>query len=107
MKNNKNKTLIHSQKGKLLFLGSVLIIGGIGFLFPEYLSHLLSMDRFFINITATLLSMVAFIGASLSIKCQHCGLRLVWYALSKKSLGAWVGWLLRVEECPRCEKSNV
>lgn len=104
MENNRNITLIHSQRGKLLFWGGVLIIAGIGFLFPEKLSLLLSIDIFFIDITATFFSIVALIGASLSIRCQYCGLRLIWYAISEKNLGTWLEWLLHVEECPRCKK---
>ncbi len=105
MKNKKNVTLIHSQKGKLLFWGSILSFAGIGFLFPENLSLLLPVDMFFIDITATFLSVIVLVGASLSIRCQYCGLRLFWYAISEKNLGAWLDWLLHVEECPRCKKS--
>jgi hypothetical protein len=107
MKNEISVTLIHSQKNKMLFWMVVIIIAGIGFIVPEYLSSLFSVDLFLINITATLLCLIALIGASLSIRCAHCGLRLVWYALSKKGIGAWLDWLLHVKECPKCGGSSV
>jgi len=106
MKNNGNITLIHSQRSKMLLWGGFLIIAGIGFLIPKDLSILFSIDLFFIDIAATFLSVMALIGASLSIRCRHCGLKLVWYALSKKNIGGWLDWLLHVEECPQCEKNQ-
>ena len=41
--------------------------------------------------------------ACTSIRCPDCGLRWVWYAVSKTDMNQWLTWLVSFERCPGCE----
>lgn len=51
---------------------------------------------------AMLLIAATFYWAGQNIVCPHCGLRLLYYSITKVGLGTWYVWLLTEEKCPTC-----
>jgi len=102
MANDFSETLIAKQKWKLWLWGCVLVVAGLGFLFPMKFAQIFAVDPIAINLAALSLTLAALVGASLSIRCPKCGLSLVWHGLSQEKIGEWLSWLLNVRVCPRC-----
>lgn len=96
------KLLIAKQKWKFVMCGVWLLIAGIGFLATERLSVVFSIPAVLINFGADAVVLLVLIGAVLSIRCPKCGLSLVWFAITTKSIGGWISWLFEVNTCPRC-----
>ncbi len=51
---------------------------------------------------AMVVIVATFIWAGQNIVCPHCGLRLLYYSITKVGLGTWYAWLLTEEKCPTC-----
>jgi predicted RNA-binding Zn-ribbon protein involved in translation (DUF1610 family) len=51
---------------------------------------------------AMVIIVVTFIWAGQNIVCPHCGLRLLYYSITRVGLGTWYVWLLSEEKCPKC-----
>lgn len=51
---------------------------------------------------AMVLIVGTFLWAGQNIVCPHCGLRLLYYSITKVGLGTWFVWLLTEEKCPSC-----
>lgn len=47
-----------------------------------------------------------FYWAGQNIVCPQCGLKLLYYAITKVGLGTWYVWLLSEEKCPDCGYSG-
>jgi len=95
-------TLVASQKKKLWLFGVMLAFAGLSFLFKNEISHFFEVDSVVVNLGALLLTLIAFVAALLMIRCAHCDLRLVLYAMTHHSAGQWLEWLLTVKKCPKC-----
>ena len=102
MNENELPTLVASQERKLWLLGGLLAIAGFGFLFTDGIGRMLGVDAFVVRLGTLLLTFGTLAAAFFTVRCQHCGLRLVMYAISHKGVGAWLRWLLAVKKCPRC-----
>lgn len=51
---------------------------------------------------AMVLIAATFYWAGQNIVCPQCGLRLLYYSITKVGLGSWYIWLLNEEKCPDC-----
>lgn len=57
-------------------------------------------------IAAMVLIAVTFYWAGQNIVCPQCGLKLLYYSLTKIGLGTWYIWLVSEEKCPDCGYSG-
>lgn len=94
--------LIEPGKWKLWLFGGVIVVSGFGMFFPAWIGHIFGMDGALVQISSLFLTFAALAWVFFSIRCRHCGLRLVMYAMSKRGIGEWLHWLLTVQRCPRC-----
>jgi len=103
MESEKDIVLIYSQRHKLWIWGGLLIFSGVSPFFSEYIFYFLRIDPIVVDLGAVFIFLFSLLGAVFSIKCPKCRLGLVWYAMSKKDVGAWLEWLLNIKKCPRCK----
>ena len=89
-------TLVEGHKWKLWLSGALLAVAGVGFILPN------SFGGVAIELGALLLTFVSLAWVSYTVRCWHCGLRLLMHAMSNQSIGQWLQWLLTVKRCPRC-----
>jgi endogenous inhibitor of DNA gyrase (YacG/DUF329 family) len=94
--------LVASQEWKLWLFGGLFATAGLGFLFTDGIARGFGVDPFAVRIGTLLLTFGTLAAAFLSVRCPHCGLRLVMHAMSHESVGQWLQWLLTVKKCPRC-----
>lgn len=102
MNETDSPTLVASQEWKLWLFGGLVAVAGLGFLFTDWIAGGLGVDPFVVRLGTLLLTFGTLAAAFLSVRCPHCGLRLVMYAMSRQSIGQWLHWLLTVRNCPRC-----
>lgn len=95
-------SLVERQIWKLWLSGALLAIAAIGFLAPERVGSALGIAGVAVELGALLLTFVSLGWAIYAVRCRHCGLRLVIYAMSSQSIGQWLQWLLTAKRCPRC-----
>ena len=95
-------TLVESQKWKLWLSAALLAAAAVGFLVPDGVARVLGNLGVAVELGALLLTFVSLGWAIYAVRCGHCGLRLVLYAMSNQSIGQWLQWLLTVKRCPRC-----
>ena len=95
-------TLVASQEWKLWLFGGLVAVAGLGFLFIDGIASGFGVDPFVVRLGTLSLTFGTLATALLSVRCPHCGLRLVMYATSRQSIGQWLHWLLTVRSCPRC-----
>lgn len=95
-------TLVAPQKWLLWLAGAVLAVAGLGLFFPDAIDQLFGIDAVTVRLGALLLTFVTLAFTLFAIRCPHCGLRLVMYAMSRRGVGEWLQWLLTVKTCPRC-----
>ena len=94
--------LVAAQSWKLRLSFVLLAIGGVCNFAAQPIARVIGVDPGLLLVFGVLLSIVALTFAAMSVRCPSCGLRLFWFAVSKKSVGAWLSWLLQLESCPRC-----
>lgn len=94
--------LIAQQKLRLWLFGGMLGLAGLGLLFPEEIANAFGVAAVSVRFATLILTLSALAAAFLTIRCPHCGLRLVFYAMSHKGAGEWLQWLLEVRTCPKC-----
>jgi hypothetical protein len=95
-------TLVKWQGWKLWLSAAVLVVAAIGFLVPDDVGRVLEIAGGTVELGALLLTFVSLAWAIYAVRCKHCGLRLVLYAMSSQSIGQWLQWLLAAKRCPRC-----
>ena len=49
-----------------------------------------------------LLGLVSLAAMCLSVRCNHCGARWVWMAISTQKVFQWWTWLMSQTVCPKC-----
>ena len=91
-------TLVSTQAWKL-WLGLGVVIVGAAFMWAP---QVFSVESTLGKLAGTAIAMVGFSWLAVTVWCPGCHLRLFWYAVSKKGINEWLGWLLDVSECPRC-----
>ena len=42
--------------------------------------------------------------AYIAVRCQNCGARWIWLAMTEQHAGNWWNWLSAQSKCPRCHK---
>lgn len=99
-------TLIARQLRKLWLIGGMLALAGIGIIFPGDIALIIGATVIAVRIGTLGLIFSALAIAFFTILCPYCGLRLVLYAMSNRSAGEWLQWLLKIKKCPRCGRSN-
>jgi hypothetical protein len=72
---------------------------------------LLSLDRVsrradhaLFELGAVAVAVLAFTWTCLVVRCPGCGLRLLWYAVSKLPHSSWLTWVFQFTECPGCQQ---
>lgn len=94
--------LVDGQQWKLRFGAGLLAFGGASYLMPDGIAAMLGVSGAAADLGATALCLASFGWAASTVRCRHCGLRLVMYAMSHQSIGQWLHWLLAVKQCPKC-----
>jgi hypothetical protein len=94
--------LVAAQSWKLWLCAAVLLLTGIAYLWNRTIGQVVGVSPAVVSLLATLVALITFGFAALSVVCPSCGLHLVWFAVSQKPVGRWLSWLLGVESCPRC-----
>jgi hypothetical protein len=84
----------------LIGIGLFVTIGALlvwTFLFADL------TDYFPLQLLSTM-SAAGVVGAWLcfTIKCPRCDARIVWIAVREQNIGNWLGWVLALMRCPRC-----
>ena len=99
---DKLPALIEGQQWKLWLAGVVLSVGGAGLLMPHGIGRILDVPGVAVHLGAAVLCCMSLGWAAYVVRCRHCGLRLMMYAMSRQSIGQWLHWLLAVKRCPKC-----
>lgn len=81
----------------------ILVLSGTSMVYAQLNINTLSYSAFFYLMSgAVFAGIAAFVFASISVSCPHCGSRWFWAALSGKGHKEWLFWLNAIEACPRC-----
>jgi len=102
VRGNELPTLVESQKWKLWLAAALLAVATIGVLLPDDVARVLGTADVTVGLGALLLTFVSLGWAIYAVRCVHCGLRLVLYAMSNQSIEQWLQWLLMAKRCPKC-----
>jgi len=94
--------LVEGQEWKLWLAGAMLAVAGVGFLMPDGIGRTLDILGVGGNLKKKKLCFASLGWAAYAVRCRHCRLRLVMYAMSHQSIGQWLHWLLAVKRCPKC-----
>ena len=94
--------LIDSQRWKIRLALAIFAAASGLTIFDRQAASWLGLNRYEPTLIATVLGVIGFLWASVSIVCTSCGLRLFWYAITKKSVNAWGEWFINANACPRC-----
>ena len=95
-------TLVSHQHWKLQSAFASVLLSGSLMWFDRPIADLLGVSHYAPTLVGTLLSIATLVLAAVAVRCPSCGISLVWFALSRKSTGAWLGWLLEETTCPVC-----
>ena len=98
--------LVGPQSWKLWLCALLLAFAGVASFASSPVGRIIGVEPALVGLVASALALVVFSLAAWSIACPSCGLRLAWYAVSKKPLGQWLSWLLDAESCPRCHHAG-
>jgi DNA-directed RNA polymerase subunit RPC12/RpoP len=98
----KHSSLVASQQWKLRAAFALVLVASAFMWFARPIAEFLRLSRYTPTLIGTFLGLATLVLASLAIRCPNCRLSLVWFALSKKSTGSWLDWLLDEDTCPRC-----
>lgn len=96
--------LEHSQqRWKIkVFIGLMALGAGVT-LFQSFLYDPLGKELAVkVAIGGMVLIVATFLWAGHNIVCPRCGLRLLYYSITKVGLGTWYEWLVSEEKCPQC-----
>lgn len=99
-------SLVASQRWKLWLFASLLTVSGVGLFAPNHVASAVGASLVTVNLGSTALGLIVLVSGMLSVRCPACRLSLVWYALSKQGIHAWLSWLLDIRVCPRCGFSH-
>ena len=91
-------TLVSTQTWKL-WLGFGTLAVSAAFMWAP---RMFFSDSTVGTLVGTAIGLASFSWLAIAIWCPGCHLRLFWYAVSKKGINEWLGWLLDASECPRC-----
>ena len=98
MPDTNQQPLVKGRQWKLW----LLIILVVGLLFDEWIAQWLQVPSiYYVRIPLCLIAFFMLV-VFLDIRCPRCKLGLMGYAISQKSIGKWLDWLLAVKECPKC-----
>jgi ABC-type glycerol-3-phosphate transport system permease component len=93
------------QLWKLLVTIGLVFAGGAMMAFALAKVEALQPEHFLlIMLTAMLPVSAGLIFACTAIRCRAYGERWFWSALSRKTAGNWLVWLITQQSCPVCKK---
>jgi hypothetical protein len=95
-------TLIRRHRGNLFACAGVLIGVGACYVAPERVAAVVGTSTAMLKLAASATGLAVLAWAASTVRCQRCGLSLVWHAVSTKPAGDWLRWLLEAKSCPRC-----
>lgn len=90
------------QGWKLWLLASLVIISGLSFFYSDEIKNWFGVAGVLVQLGLLILTFTALAWVFYSIRCRHCGLRLVQYSMTNKSAGEWLQWVIEVKTCPSC-----
>ena len=100
MKNAISKT---GQSWKIILLFTALLLSGASMIYGQFNIDTLSNNLFFVFVAGgTIIGLLSFIIACVSIKCPICGSKWFWSAVSGQGKNEWVFWLNSLRACPKC-----
>ncbi|MFL6678825.1 MAG: hypothetical protein ACJ8IK_10830 [Burkholderiaceae bacterium] len=102
MSDGSRVTLVAPQRWKLWVCAAAVAAVGACYIVPDTLAALFVTSSAMLKLAASLAGLVVLVGACLAVRCQACGMSLVWHGVSTKSANDWLSWLLDVQTCPRC-----
>lgn len=97
-----SQPLISAMRGRLWLVGGLTALAASLLFMPAPIGRTAGVDTDIITLAGTLLFFLVLLLASVLLRCPSCGMSLCWHAVSKKSVGQWLNWLLDVQECPVC-----
>ena len=100
--NYRYSTLIASQRWKLWVLGPIAVCAGLLLLWNRQLAFYVDADPFLVSLGGAVLGLTTLVAGCLTLRYPSCRLSLLWYGVSKKSVGSWLEWVLDIQKCPRC-----
>ena len=96
------RKLVAAQSWKLWLCAVMLLFAGGTYWWNQAIGQAFGMSPALRGLFSSLVVLVTFGFAALSVVCPSCGLHLAWFAVAQKPVGRWLSWLLQVESCPRC-----
>jgi len=75
-------------------------------LFDRQFSAALSIQAYVPTLVGIAIGFAALAFSVATVRCPGCATSLAWLALSQKSSGSWLAWLLEVSVCPKCGHSS-
>lgn len=95
------------QRWKIYLFITLMAVGAGVTLFQTFLYDPLGRELTTqLVIGAMVLIAATFYWAGQNIVCPQCGLKLLYYSITKVGLGTWYIWLLSEEKCPDCGYSG-
>jgi hypothetical protein len=95
-------SLFAPQRARLWLIGAMLVIAVGTHIYTEKLARAFGISNATVQLGVFVLVLSSLVTASFAGRCSNCGLRLVPYAMSHKSRGEWLRWLLALKTCPKC-----
>lgn len=101
---DRHSSLIAFQRWKLWLLGTMAAFAAFLLFWSDQFASFLNtpIAPSLVTLSGTVLAAITLVAGVLSLRCPSCRLSLLWYGVSKKSIGSWLGWVLDIERCPRC-----
>ena len=99
---NRPTPLIESQRWKLRIAFAMVVLAGSLMWFDQQLSASIGVARHLPAFVGTVLGFATLGVSVVAVRCPECGVSLVWFALSKKTVTGWLAWLLDETTCPKC-----
>lgn len=91
----------------IIVLFALLLVGGVLSASPAWGREWLDKD---LELTLTLIGVglgtSAFAALCMFSRCERCGYKLFWYAVSKRPHTDSTGWFLTASACPGCGHSG-
>lgn len=94
--------LVESQRWKLHIAFAMVLLSGSLMWFDRQLAAFLAVSQYLPTLVGTLLGFLTLVISVLAVRCPSCGVSLVWFAVSQKTVSGWLSWLLNESTCPKC-----
>ncbi len=92
----------------IVLMFALLLIGGVLALAPAWGREWLGKDlaQLTLPLTGVAIAVPAFVALCVFARCENCGYKLFWHAVSKRPHTDSTGWFFAARECPVCGHSR-